>query len=271
MKTLKLLFIVPVFIVALYSVLGALGLVHADYSELTFILLAIWLGCEAVEMVARKLSDPIEIAVERGLARALPHSFDLRVDKERRAIVQHLTDLIRCAEISIDMITWRAFHSSVVDSEVKGYLKAIEKRLMAKGRTPVTVRRLLWRPEHLDLLEKQGFHYDRHPRAVFRYWLPRPEDIEIPLMPCLIIDEKIVHFGLGYLGAPHADEVAITFRDDEVVRMFTRYFKYFWSSARPIKEGNDSINMDALDAIRRTAGVLERRLAESGSTVAGSI
>jgi len=239
MRTLKLLFVIPVMMVALYGVLSALGIIRTvDYAELTFILLAIWLGSEAIEMIARKLSDPIEIAVEHGLARALPNSSNLRVDKERRVIVQNLTDLIRSAETSIDIITWRVFHPPVEDEDVKSYLKAIEKRLMAQWRTRVTVRRLLWVPEHLDLWEKKVFDSGEHPRVLFRYWLPRPEDKEIPLMPCLIIDEKIVHFGLGYLGSPHADEVAITFRDAEVVRMFTGYFKYFWSNARPIKEGH---------------------------------
>ncbi len=211
----------------------------------------------------------IEIVGERELVRA-PGSFNiLCVDKGHLSIVRNLADLIRDAKTSIDMITWKVLHPPALTSDVKGYLMAIEKRLIARSKPPVTVRRLLWRPGHLDLLEKRGFRGDQHKHMLFRYWLPQAKDIEIPLMPCLIIDEKVVHFGLGYLGTPDAN--AITFRDPEVVGMFTQYFNFFWSNAQTIKEADKIVDMKALDQIRRKAISLDSRLEESGSAVVKNI
>lgn len=253
----RLLFVVPVVAVLLFATREIVAnarnrnrsLFALDYPRLTFFLLATWLGSEAVDIVISKFSNPIDAAVSRGVVAALPQVDYIRSDTDRAQVIATLRHEVLEAHAHIDVISWKELSRKTADPLVRQHFSTIEERLLDGAKPQIQLRRLLWNPDHLDVVEEWASVYDTIPNAEFKYYIPAPGD-ETPLMPCLILDKQSVHFGLGYLGTPNLDEIDITVRSPEVVEAFNKYFAYMWTAATYVKRRGRPVDIEVVKMLR---------------------
>jgi hypothetical protein len=250
----KSIFVVPIIIVLLFG----LGNIfrnkgkEPDYPFWTFFLLATWLGSEAIEIVVSKFSNPTKAAVKEGISDALPQIGYLVTKTGRKNILAALGVGILRSRESIDVISWTKLPQCLQDPVAKEHFIAIEKRLTDKYGSRIILRRLFWKPEHLDVIEAWSKIYNNILNSEFKYY-ESSQDKDISLLPCFILDQKIIHFGFDYLGTPNFDEIDITVKDPKVVEAFKNYFTYMWSKAEYVKQRDKPVDMQAISRLRKHA------------------
>jgi hypothetical protein len=148
---------------------------------------------------------------------------------------------------SINIISWKILQTNQVDALKKSYFSVLEKHL--HDFPEIEHRRILWRPEHLDVLDQMSEGFNEISNAEIAFFAPS-EGIETPILPCTIVDNKIINFGWGYLGRPLMDEVNITLRQPEAIRAFSEYFAFLWQNGIILKERNKKIDRARLAELR---------------------
>ncbi len=225
-----------------------------NYSALTFWMLTFWLGTSALELLIGKFENPMT-ALLRSFQEDL-HRFlraktgTITMSRDFKKIFAQLREDISRSESTIDVVSWTSLGQPGKEDRGKEMLDAFVVRARARG-SSVVIRRLLWRPEHLDFIERHKDLYNEFKDVEFAY-LGETKNY-IPMTPCVIIDKKIVHYGLGYLGNPEYDVVDVIISDENIVELYLSYFKYLWTHAEKIKEQSKTIDIDRLKNLKEQA------------------
>lgn len=170
------------------------------------------------------------------------------IQTEREEAFGELEKEYKTSKKSIDIISWQELQAQPVDTFKKNYFDVLGRHLQSSPK--IEHRRILWRQEHLDFLDQMSEYYDNIPNAEIVFFVS-PEGLETPIIPCVIVDEKIINFGWGYLGRAEMDEVNITFRQPEAVQAFTEYFAFLWQRGIILKERGQKIDKIKLADLRQ--------------------
>lgn len=173
---------------------------------------------------------------------------DTKIQTTSEKAYHELMDAYESSKESINIISWRNLRVRASDRYKQNYFKILMKRL--KSSPSVAFRRILWMQEHLEILEEWAESYNNIPDSEFRFFIPSPRD-ETPIIPCVIVDEKIVNFGWGYLGRSQMDEVNITLQQFKAVKAFSEYFSYLWVKSIPLKERGKTIEKEKIVEVRK--------------------
>lgn len=253
----KLVFVVAVFTAVVYTVIiGFLDVSRKphppfDPTHMVLFLIGTWLTTEALEILFNRLSNPVEKAVDKAFTEAYPNLFTTIVRTDRDEALMELQAMYRTSKKCIDGISWKELNIAQKQDDPyrQEYFQVIVERL--KQKPGITYRRLLWRPEHLDWLADQTDTYNTIEGAEFRYF-EAEDGLETPILPCAVVDEKVVNFGWGYLGRAARDEVNITLTHKDAANAFVEYFQYLWdrSDTNNLKGRGLPIDVRRLNSLR---------------------
>lgn len=238
----KGLFVIPVLGALLLAVVSAFKnrisgkeMLDFDPGWVTLFLVATWLVSEAVDVLLNRLVDPVQCAVDRAFDQATSFVCGVKVQLSCEAAHQELERAYETSEETIDIISWQALNSKMTDPHGKKYIDALKKRLGSARPHHLAHRRILWIPEHLDSLGAWTPIWDTEARIQFGYFIPHSGQ-ERPVLPCVIVDERMVNFGWGYLGRSEEDEVNITITQPDAVKAFVGYFNKLWQDCYKLNE-----------------------------------
>ena len=159
---------------------------------------------------------------------------------------------------SIDVISWHELEVQPTDMYKKKYFEALDEHV--RKNPVVSYRRLLWRRQHLDFLEKMADTFDEFPNMEIVYF-DLTKDNETPVIPCVIIDSDTVNFGWGYLGRQQMDAVNITLNNRAATQTFANYFSYLWQNGIPLKKQGKKVERYVLTKLRQPVKRRKRRSA----------
>lgn len=260
----KVVFVIPVLFVAVWIVyekiceaMHSQKRKHINYSAVTFALIAIWLSSEATDIVLNRLGNvdeqragKIGVEIEDASARIIEafnsHHGHVVVNKGEKAIFSALRQDILNSAFRIDIISSPSLgNQHHFEERAQLMFQALLERARNKSRSIIT-RRLLWRPEHLRFVDEGK--YDELVGAQIAYL--SPDAVNVPIAPCLIIDDSVVHFGLGHLGDPSTEDIDIVVTDVETAKAYRDYFNVLWAQSTVIKDKDDALNKEILKNIR---------------------
>jgi hypothetical protein len=244
---------VAVFAAAWLGVSTTVGRRNAErqfpYHQVTFLLLLAWLSSVALDTVFNPPKKAIEAAVAEGFYK----SQGVRVPEVREytnAVWEAVGRSIEESQSEVAIISWYGIAQQEQTASTADLFKRINTRVKDRKRPNVVLRRVFWLPEHLEYIRKNAEEYNQTEALEIAYYDPRKHP-EVPVLPCVIVDKKSVHFGFGYLGVPTKDEVDVFIADEKVAALYERYFTFIWTEAVRIKRQGAKVDMDLLTRLQQ--------------------
>lgn len=257
----KLIFVLTIVGAAILSSVGisrsSQEIRGRQFSKYTFILLVIWLTTDAIDVVVNRFQNPIPQAIHKALeTKRLQGQAEIEVREDRDNVFIAVGNSIDSAEQSVYIISWKALGPKTQTAKTSGFFQRVKRRMSDESRPPIVLRRLFWKPVHLQVAREWADAYSPCTNIEIKYFDPSKHS-DLPIMPGVIIDKKIVHFGMGYLGAPESDEIDILIKDSKVAAAFERYFSYLWTRGTYLKRRAQPVDIPAIERLEHQLGITD--------------
>jgi hypothetical protein len=217
-----------------------------NYSKIVFYLIIFWLTSDAIDILINRLKAPTQKPNESSLNQFFGSIPNIEVKKNREVCLEAIADNIDGSRVSVFLITSHYVGQNPQTERAQNFISRVNQRMVNEHKPKIVLKRLVWRPPHLDFIFSYKEEIDKIPYYEIKYLNPSKIS-PIPIIPCVLIDRKIVHFGLEYLGSEETD---ICVRDKEIARCFLDYFHSLWGDATYLKQKGSPVDIDKISEIK---------------------